>query len=88
MGYWLGKAAVGRGLATRATARTVRHLFEAEALNRIELQCGVGNLPSRKVAERLGFRFEGIRRESHWISRRFVDHAVYGLLHPEWRETA
>ncbi len=40
---------------------------------------------SRRVAERLGFTLEGIRRESHWITDRFVDHAVYGMLRREWR---
>ena len=63
----------------------MRRLFEVEGLHRVEMQCGVGNAPSRAVAERLGFRPEGIRRESHWITDRFVDHVVYGLLESEWR---
>lgn len=85
LGYWLGADATGRGLATRSAALGVRHLFEAEQLNRVEMQCGVENLASRRVAERLGFTLEGIRRESHWITHRFVDHAVYGLLRREWQ---
>jgi ribosomal-protein-serine acetyltransferase len=85
LGYWLGAEAVGRGLATRAAARGVRHLFEMEKLNRVEMQCGVENRASRRVAERLGFQLEGVRRESHWITDRFADHAVYGLLLREWR---
>ena len=36
------------------------------------------------VARRLGFREEGVRRESHWITDRFVDHVVYGMLDREW----
>jgi ribosomal-protein-serine acetyltransferase len=84
LGYWLGEAFVGRGFATRAAGLGVRHLFEVEGLNRIEMQCGVENRDSRRVAERLGFRLEGVRRESHWITDRFVDHAVYGLLRGEW----
>ena len=27
----------------------------------------------------------GIRRESYWITDRFADHVVYGLLDREWR---
>jgi ribosomal-protein-serine acetyltransferase len=46
--------------------------------------CGEENLASRAVAERLGYRPEGIRRESHWITDRFVDHVVYGMLDREW----
>jgi ribosomal-protein-serine acetyltransferase len=85
LGYWLGQEYTGRGLASRAAALGVRHLFEVEQLNRVEMQCGVENRDSRKVAERLGFRLEGVRRESHWITDRFVDHAIYGLLRAEWR---
>lgn len=84
LGYWLGADLVGRGLATRSAALGVEHLFVTKELNRIEMQCGAENRASRRVAERLGFSLEGIRRESHWITDRFVDHAVYGLLRREW----
>ncbi|MEO8198981.1 MAG: GNAT family protein [Gemmatimonadota bacterium] len=85
IGYWLGAEFVGRGLATRATITAIEYLFDDEKLNRIEMQCGVQNTRSRAVAERLGFHNEGIRRESHWITSRFVDHVVYGLLVAEWK---
>jgi ribosomal-protein-serine acetyltransferase len=44
----------------------------------------VRNAASRAVARRLGFQEEGIRRESHWITDRFVDHVIYGILDREW----
>jgi len=84
VGYWLGEAYTGRGLATRAARWAVDRLFRAERLHRVEMQCGVENRASRAVAERLGFHPEGIRRESHWITDRFVDHVVYGMLDREW----
>jgi len=84
VGYWLGEAYVGRGWATRAARWAVDRLFRVERLHRVEMQCGVENRASRAVAERLGFRAEGIRRESHWITDRFVDHVVYGMLDREW----
>jgi len=87
LGYWLGREHTGRGLATRAAGAGVRHLFEVERLNRIEMLCGTDNQDSRRVAERLGFRLEGVRRESHWITDRFVDHAIYGMLRAEWHAT-
>ena len=60
------------------------YLFDEVGLHRVEMQCGVENLKSRAVPERLGFKLEGIRRGSHWITNRFVDHAVYGMLSDEW----
>ena len=88
VGYWLGEAFVGRGLVTRAVESATEHLFEAEQLHRLEMQCGAENGRSRAVPERLGFTLEGVRRQSHWITDRFVDHAVYGLLADEWARGA
>lgn len=85
VGYWLGEEYTGKGLATRASAALVDHLLKAEHLHRVEMLCGVGNARSRAVAERLGFANEGIRRESHWITDRYVDHVIYGLLAHEWK---
>lgn len=84
VGYWLGEPFTGRGLATRAARWAVDRLFRIERLHRVEMQCGVENRASRAVAERLGFHPEGVRRESHWITDRFVDHVVYGMLDREW----
>ncbi len=84
VGYWLGSSFTGRGLATRCTRAVVRHLFDVERLHRVEMQCGVENTASRAVAERCGLRAEGVRQESHWITDRFVDHVVYGVLDREW----
>jgi RimJ/RimL family protein N-acetyltransferase len=52
----------GRGVATAALRLVTRWAFEARGLDRVEWQAKVGNAASRKVAERAGFRVEGIRR--------------------------
>jgi ribosomal-protein-serine acetyltransferase len=57
-------------------------------MHRIEMQCAVHNVRSRAVPERLGFRLDGIRRESYRITTEFVDSAVYGLLAGEWPPAA
>ncbi|MEM8486558.1 MAG: GNAT family N-acetyltransferase [Bacteroidota bacterium] len=88
IGYWLGEAFTGQGLATRASAKTIDYLFNEVGLHRIEMQCGVENTKSRAVPERLGFKLEGMRRASHWITNRFVDHAIYGMLSSEWKTHA
>jgi ribosomal-protein-serine acetyltransferase len=84
IGYWLGAEFVGRGKVTRACRAVIAELFEREKMHRIEIQCAVDNRASRAVAERLGFRLEGIKRESEWITMSFRDHALYSLLDREW----
>jgi ribosomal-protein-serine acetyltransferase len=80
IGYWLREDFGGRGIMTAACRALVRHGFETLGLNRIAIAAAVENARSRRVAERLGFRFEGISREPEWLYDHFVDHAVYALL--------
>lgn len=85
IGYWLGEEYVGRGLVTRSCRVVIDDLIRNENVHRIEIQAVSNNYPSRAVAERLGFTFEGIRREFIWITDAFKDHALYSLLDHEWQ---
>lgn len=88
IGYWLGAEYVGKGLVTRASRAVIERLFNVEGMHRIEIQAVTDNLPSRAVAERLGFQLEGIKRESEWVTSAFRDHAMYALLEQDWRGEA
>lgn len=83
LGYWLREDFGGRGIMTHACRALAHHGFETLGLNRISLAAAVENARSRRVAERLGFRLEGILREAEWVNDRFVDAAVYSLLRRE-----
>jgi len=85
IGYWLAKSATGQGIVTNACKKVISALITDEKMNRIEIQCMVSNKASRAVAERLGFTYEGIKRQSEWINGAFEDHAVYSLLAHEWK---
>jgi ribosomal-protein-serine acetyltransferase len=87
IGYWLDQAHQGRGVMTSAVAALVSHAFENWQLNRLEIQADVGNTPSRAVAERLGFRYEGTLRQAYRVGERYSDDAVYSLLASDPRAT-
>jgi len=83
IGYWLGRNFTGRGLMTRAVEAVTTWCITELDLYRIEIRCAVGNAPSRRIPERLGFRLEGILRSSEWLYDHYVDHAVYSRLAEE-----
>ncbi|MFN8372376.1 MAG: GNAT family protein [Anaerolineae bacterium] len=86
-GYWLAADVVGKGIVTRAAKLILRDLFEQEGMRRIELQALVDNVRSRAVAERLGFRFDKVAREEHWLpNEKYVEHALYVLTADDWRK--
>ncbi|MFG2057382.1 GNAT family N-acetyltransferase [Micromonospora sp. NPDC048930] len=65
IGYWTAAEARGRGVASRAVGALTAWGFDELVLHRIELWHAVGNRASCRVAERAGYRLEGVLRESH-----------------------
>ena len=51
-----GRAAWGRGIATEAAARLLRHAFEVHQLDRLMAVIMAGNTASKRVLEKLGMR--------------------------------
>ncbi|MGO9937972.1 MAG: GNAT family N-acetyltransferase [Terracidiphilus sp.] len=65
IGYWVRKSAQGQGFAAEATNALVRYAIGALGMRRIGLTHSGGNEASRRIAERLGFSFEGIQRRAN-----------------------
>ncbi len=83
LGYWLGDGFEGLGLMTAACRALTTRLF-ASGLHRLEIRAAPANRRSRAVAERLGFRLEGLLREAEPLPSGWVDHCVYGMTAGEW----
>jgi RimJ/RimL family protein N-acetyltransferase len=63
IGYWCAPWARRTGVVTQASAVLCRWAFGALSLGLIEWYAEVGNVPSRRVAERVGFTVEGTLRQ-------------------------
>lgn len=67
LGYWVRSGAARRGVATTAV-RTLRDWgFANTDLERIEIVMAVGNIASRRVAEKAGAVHEGILRSRLYL---------------------
>jgi RimJ/RimL family protein N-acetyltransferase len=80
IGYWVGAAAQGRGVASAAARLLCDFGFETLGLRRIELTAVVDNVASRRVAEKAGFEFEGVRRAWQLVGGVPADFAVYSRI--------
>ncbi len=84
MFYWLGEEYQGKGLMTQACRAMISHAFTALQAHRVEIYAVTENQRSRRVAERLGFRHEGTRREAYQLNGQYLDLETYALLAHEW----
>jgi ribosomal-protein-alanine N-acetyltransferase len=75
----------GRGVGLESAQLVVAHGFGAMNLHRITCGTTDDNAAMRKIAERLGMRQEGVRREAAFNDGRYVDVIEYGLLADEYR---
>ncbi len=58
IGYWLGVPYWGRGIVTEAAREVIRHAFEDLGLVRIWAGYYDGNTRSKRVQEKLGFKYQ------------------------------
>ena len=70
--------------ATEAMYLMAGHAFDRLGYRRYELKCNGVNLPSRRVAARGGFTFEGIFRQHMVVKGRSRDTAWFAMLDHEW----
>ena len=84
LGYALGRAHWGLGLAGEALDRLVSFAFETMQLRRLEADVDPRNARSVRVLERLGFQREGHLRERWLVAGELADSWIYGLLRREW----
>jgi RimJ/RimL family protein N-acetyltransferase len=79
LGYWLFREARGRGVATRVVRALVEHAF-ANGILRVEAVVRIGNTPSERVLERVGFEREGVKRKLLRHDGVRVDATLFALV--------
>jgi len=86
VGYWVRTSQAGKGIATTATALIVLFGFKELKLHRIVLLAAVDNPASWRIAEKLGFVYEGTQRHEQLMPRGWVDLKCYSMLETEFRQ--
>lgn len=79
IGYWVAQRFAGRGVMPTAVALAADFCFLRLGLHRVEICIRPENAPSLRVVEKLGFRYEGLRRKYIHIDGGWRDHFAFAL---------
>jgi len=86
IGYWIDEALAGNGYVPEGVVLMMQHSFDTLQLHRLEAAIVPRNHASRRVAEKLGLRDEGIAVRFLQIQGGYEDHVRYAITAEEWRE--
>ena len=79
IGYWIAERFAGHNVTPIAVALATDHCFFSLGLHRMEICIRPENAPSLRVVEKLGFRYEGLRRRYIHINGDWRDHFCFAL---------
>lgn len=83
LGYWVAEEFAGRGITPTAVALATDYCFSRLGLHRMEICIRPENSPSLRVVQKLGFRYEGLRRRYIHIDGDWRDHYTFALVSEE-----
>ncbi|TFD53056.1 N-acetyltransferase [Cryobacterium frigoriphilum] len=83
IGYWVGERFAGKSITPSAVALATDYCFYQLGLHRMEICIRPENAASLRVVEKLGFRYEGLRRRYIHINGDWRDHFCFGLVAEE-----
>ena len=85
IGYWISEEFEGKGITTNCVRMLTSYGFKELKLHRIEIHCSTRNAKSSSIPEKLGFKLEGVFRDSYYLYDHFECSKVYSMLEHEWR---
>lgn len=76
----------GKGYTSEALRIFSRYLFEVRPINRLEIQVSKNNIPSRRVAEKCGFSYEGLKRQAVFTRGKYEDIELFALIREDLKD--
>ena len=74
----------GKGITTEAVNLFTDYLFKSKRITRLEIRCNPENIASKRVAEKCGYKFEGISRGFKRKAGELRDIENYGITVDDW----
>jgi ribosomal-protein-alanine N-acetyltransferase len=83
MGYWIVPEVAGLGITPTAVALAMDYMFNAVGLHRVEIDIRPENGASIRVVQKLGLRYEGVKKNYIHINGDWRDHYIFALTFDE-----
>lgn len=80
IGYWLGRAHWGRGIATAALREMTRLVFATTDIERLYAPVFAPNHASMRVLEKCGYELEGVLRRAVFKAGVYYDTHLYARI--------
>lgn len=83
LGYWVSEAHAGKGITPVAVGLLTDWCFTNLGVHRMEIALRPENQASYRVVQKLGFRYEGVRRNYIHIDGDWRDHIAFAVTADE-----
>ena len=83
IGYWIIPEVAGKGITPTAVALAMDYVYKVVGLHRVEIDIRPENKASVRVVEKLGLRYEGLKKNYIHINNAWRDHLVFALTADE-----
>lgn len=84
LGYIIDRSMWGQGYVSEAVNAAADYAFTSLKLLRLWLEIDPRNTGSCRVAEKCGFKHEGIFRKSFFLDGQYFDSTYYAMLYDDW----
>ncbi len=86
IGYWIAPEVAGLGITPTAVALAMDYMFNAVGLHRVEIDIRPENGASIRVVQKLGLRYEGVKKNYIHINGDWRDHYIFALTYDEVKD--
>jgi ribosomal-protein-alanine N-acetyltransferase len=83
LGYWIAPEFAGRNITPTAVALAIDYLLSIVGLHRVEIDIRPENKASLRIVEKLGLRYEGLKKGFIHINGDWRDHYVFAVTAEE-----
>lgn len=83
LGYWIAPEFAGRNITPTAVALAIDYLLSIVGLHRVEIDIRPENKASLRIVEKLGLRYEGLKKGFIHINGDWRDHYVFAVTSEE-----